>query len=285
MNRMFGSRKGQSGQSLAVYGCGGLAVLGVLGLLLILFSGANVQPGHVGVIGGLNGIDANQQPLPQGFHPVTPFVTHIESVSIQPQNHKFARVGTGSKELQNVYVDGGVNYHVNPDAAAKVVISNGGLNNGIPDNLIARVFDPAFQDYIKEVIPAYNATDILSHRADIRDAVKQKLAVKATQYGLTVDDLFITNISFDADYTKAIEAKQVAAQQLEQAKITAQTAAATAQGSADALRIQAQGDADANRLRSQNLSPNLIEWLMVTKWNGILPTTTGVGGIFATIGK
>jgi regulator of protease activity HflC (stomatin/prohibitin superfamily) len=279
MNRL----KLQSGQSLVGIGCGVAAAIGIVGILAILFSGFNVQPGHVGVVADLSGINKDQQPLTQGFHPVWPFVTHIESASTQPQNHKFARVGTGSKELQNVYIDGGVNYHVNPDAAAKVVIANGGLENGVPTSLISRVFDPAFQDYIKEVVPNYAAADILANRAAIRDAVKTKLAEKASAYGLTVDDLFITNIEFEKDYTKAIEAKQVAAQQLEQAKIAAQTAREKAKGEADALAIQADGDARANQLRARYLTPELIQYLMLAKWNGILPQVTGGGTPFVSV--
>ena len=269
----------QSGQSAIAYGCGAAAAIGVVGILLVLFSGANVAPGYVGVVSDLSGINETQQPLPQGFHPVAPFITHINAVSIQPQNHQFKKVGAASKELQNVYVDGGVNYHVNAEAAAKLQIKGG------VDAIVTRVFDPAFQDYIKEVVPNYSVTDILPNRAQIRDAVKVKLAEKAAPFGLTVDDLFITNISFDPDYTKAIEAKQVAAQQLEQAKIQALTAVATAKGQADALVAKAEGDAKANQLRARYLTPELITWLMIDKWNGTLPTTTGVGGVFATIGR
>ena len=262
-------RNRQSGQSLAVYGCGAAAIVAVVGIILVLFSGANVQPGYVGVVGNLSGVDVNQQPLPQGFHPVMPFVTHIEAISMQPQNHKFARVGAASRELQNVYVTGGVNYHVEANSAAKLVIAGG------VDAIVSKVFDPAFQDYIKEVVPTYAVTDILPNRSAIRAAVQAKLADKATKYGITVDDVFITQIDFDPDYTKAIEAKQVASQQLEQAKIEAQTAVAKAEGQANAKIAQAEGDAKANVLRQKGLSPLLIQWLIVNGWDGHLPQVVG----------
>lgn len=262
-------RSRQSGQSLAAIGCGVAAFVGVVAVIAVLFSGANVQPGYVGVVGNLSGIDANQQPLPQGFHPVMPFVTHIESVSVQPQNHTFKEVGAASKELQNVYVDGGVNYHVDANTAAKLVIAGG------VDAIVSKVFDPAFQDYIKTVIPTYGVEDILANRDAIRSAVKQKLSDKAQPYGIFVDDVFLTNIHFDDAYTKAIEAKQVAAQGLEQAKIEAQTAVAKAQGLADAKVAQAEGDAKANTLRQKGLSPLLIQWLIVNGWDGHLPQVVG----------
>lgn len=276
MNRIQRNRW-QSGQSAVAIGCGVAAIVGVVILVAILFSGANVAPGYVGVVGDLSGINQTQTPLPQGFHPVTPFVTHIESVSVQPQNHTFKEVGAASKELQNVYVDGGVNYHVDAKDAPKLVIAGG------VDAIVSKVFDPAFQDYIKTVVPTYGVEEILPNRDGIRATVKQKLSEKASPYGIIVDDVFLTNIHFDADYTKAIEAKQVAQQNLEKAKIDAQTAAATAKGQADAVVAQAEGDAKANALRQQGLTPNLIEWLIVNKWNGVLPTTSGVGGVFANV--
>jgi regulator of protease activity HflC (stomatin/prohibitin superfamily) len=257
----------QSGQGLAVYGCGAAALLGVIVIIAVLFSGANVQPGHVGVVGDLGGINPNQQPLPQGFHPVMPFVTHIESVSVQPQNHTFKEVGAASKELQNVFVDGGVNYHVDANTAAKLVIAGG------VDAIVSKVFDPAFQDYIKTVVPTYAVEEILPNRDAIRATVKQKLADKALPYGIFVDDVFLTNIHFDPAYTAAIEAKQVASQKLEQAKIEAQTAVA-----------QATGQSQANAILTQSLTTNLILWNEIQKWNGILPTVVGTGGVFATIG-
>lgn len=267
----------QSGQSLAMYGCGAAAIVAVVGIILVLFSGANVQPGYVGVVGDLGGINANQTPLPQGFHPVVPFVTHIEAVSVQPQNHTFKEVGAASKELQNVYVDGGVNYHVDSNTAAKLVIAGG------VDAIVSKVFDPAFQDYIKTVVPSYAVEEILPNRDAIRAAVKQKLADKAMPYGIFVDDVFLTNIHFDADYTKAIEAKQVASQKLEQAKIEANTAVAKATGDANAKIALAEGDAKANVLRTRGLSPLLIQWLIVSGWDGHLPQVTGGASPFVSI--
>src|SRR4051812_33008404 len=102
-----------------------------------------------------------------------PFATHIDSVSVQPQNHTFKEVAAASQELQNVYVDGGVNYHANADGAAKLEIEGG------VSAIVAKVFDPAFQDYIKEVIPTYPVEQILGHRSEIRDTVKSRLSEKA----------------------------------------------------------------------------------------------------------
>lgn len=265
----------QSGQAAIAYVCGAAALVVVVGALLILFSGANVGPGYVGVVQNLSGIDANQQPLTQGFHPVMPFVTNIHAVSIQPQSYTFKEVGAASSELQNVYVDGSVNFHVAPSSAAQLEIAGG------TQYIIATVFDPAFQDYVKTIVPGYAAESIIipANRDAIREAVKARLAPKAQPYGITVDDVFLTNIHFDADYTKAIEAKQVSAQQLEQAKNQAATAVQ-----------QAQGQAQANALLNASLTPNLIAYQQIqvelqeiAKWNGVMPQVVGSANPFVTL--
>jgi len=261
-----------------LWGCGGIIGAVVIVLFLILASGSQVNAGNVGVLSSFGAIDPKQEPLAPGFHFIPPFVNHIESVSIQPQNHKFAKVGAASKELQNVFVTGGVNYQIDPAQAAKLVTAGG------VEAIVSKVFDPAFQDYIKEIVPTYAVTDILPNRSQIRDAVKLKLADKALVYGIIVTDVFITQIDFDPDFTAAIEAKQVATQKLEQAKIEAQTAVAKAEGDANAKIAQAEGDAKANALRQKGLSPLLIEWLIVNGWDGHLPQVTGGASPFISIG-
>jgi regulator of protease activity HflC (stomatin/prohibitin superfamily) len=251
---------------------GGFVGLGCLGVLVLVFfigflaSGAQVNAGYVGVMGTWGSVDQNQQPLGPGFHIVMPFATHIESISVQPQNHEFSQVNAASLELQDVFLDGGVNYHIDPSAAAKIYIEGG------VDAVVRRVFDPAFQDYIKEIVPQYTTTEILAHRSDIRDSVEQKLRPLAESYGIHVDNVFITNIGFSKQYTAAIEAKQIAQQQLAQAQIEANTKIA-----------KAEGDAKANALQSQGLTPELIQWLIIQKWDGKLPQVTGGGSPFITL--
>lgn len=262
----------------------GVAVLGFLLLIVGLASGAQVNAGHVGVVAQWGAIDKNQQPLAPGFHFVTPFVTHIEPVSVQQQNHSFREVATASKELQNVYVDGGINYHVTPGEAAGLTI------NGGEEAYVQRIFNPAFQDYIKEEIPHYSTQEILLNRAKIRDAVLAKLREKAADpsvnYHVTVDDLFITDIHFDKGYTAAIEASAEAQQALNKAKIDAQTRVAQAQGDADAQVAKAKASQQANELQKQSLTPDLLQLLQVqnqaaaiAKWNGQLPATELSGSI------
>ena len=82
-------------------------------------------------------------------------------------------------------------------------------------------------------------------------------------------DVPITNITFDAEYTAAIKAKQVAQQNaqkaeyvLQQAQIDAQAAVAKAQGEAKALTVKAQ---------AISRSPQVVRLNEIEKWNGLVP--------------
>lgn len=246
-------------------GCAVVGALATIFLGLVLFFGGRIQidAGNVGVVAQLGAIDTHQQPLQPGFHVVNPFTTSVTTISTQPQNHTFSEVAASSKELQNVYVDGGINYHIDGSEAPQIV-TEGGL-----DAVVLKVFNPAFQDYIKEVVPQYPATDVLAERAKIRDATLTELRSKAAAYGIHVDDLFLTNIHFDKAYTDAIEKAAVSQQQLVQAENDAKTTVA-----------KAQGDAQANALRQATLTPEQLQYMAlqnqqaaIAKWDGKLPTT------------
>jgi len=262
-----------------------LAGLFVLGIVFTVVGGSTVQAGHVGVLTTWG--KADNQPLDPGFHFIWPAAQTIINIDVRTQNHTFKEVNASSKELQSVILDGGVNYKIDPNKAVE-------LYNTVGVDFAGKVFDPAFQDYMKEVVPQFTTTDILAHRQEIRDQAKQKLEATARTYGIDVLDVFITNISFSPDYTKAIEAKQVAAQQLEQAKIDAQKAAQVAQGTADAAIAKAKGDAsatltlaqaqaEANRALSASLTPDIIQYQIASKWDGHLPQVTGNSSPFISL--
>jgi regulator of protease activity HflC (stomatin/prohibitin superfamily) len=240
-----------------------------LALVVGLNSCQTVPAGYVGVVTKFGKVLSGTHPDAPGLVFKLPFIENIEQVSVQPQNHQFQQVQAASKEYQTVYVDGGVTYHLNADHASEV-FTEGGVAA-----IVAKVFNPAFQSVLKEVVPNYPVADILGHRSDISDQVKQRLAALAAPYGITVDNVFLTNLDFSPQYDKAIEAKQVAAQKLAQAVIDAQTAKTAAEGTANAEVVTATADAKANQLRQKGLTPLLINYLLAQRWNGQTPQATG----------
>jgi regulator of protease activity HflC (stomatin/prohibitin superfamily) len=126
--------------------------------------------------------------------------------------------------------------------------------------------------------------EILVKRDEIRSQAKDMLNRSLNRYGLIVDDIYISNITFSKDYQDAIERKQTAQQNVEaerqilaQKEIQAQQVVIDARGKADARVASADGEAKANTAVTASISPQLIEYLRWTRWDGKLPLVVGEG--------
>jgi regulator of protease activity HflC (stomatin/prohibitin superfamily) len=255
------------------WGLGAAAVVTVLLVVGIFTSSSTVQAGHVGVVTTFGSVEP--QVLQPGFHFVVPFAQRIVQVDTRVLPHTFKQIDAASQELQSVRLTGTMNYHLD-GAKAYELYQNVGLE------FATNIIDPAFSDFIKEVVPQYHVTDILIKRDEIRSAAKQKLGDNLSRYGIIVDDIYISDIAFSQEYQAAIEKKQTAQQAvetekqvLEQKRVQADQAFAEADGKARAAVASAMGEADANRARTDSISPQLIDYLRWTKWDGRLPMFQG----------
>ena len=70
-----------------------------------------------------------------------------------------------------------------------------------------------------------------------------------------------------------------------QREIEAQQKVATAKGEAESILVVAQGQAKANDALSRSISPILVQYKGIEKWNGILPQVSGGAVPFIDLGK
>jgi regulator of protease activity HflC (stomatin/prohibitin superfamily) len=145
--------------------------------------------------------------LNPGLHFRAPFVNVVHPITTRVQPHEFKEIDAASSEYQSVKLTGVMNYHIDGSAAAD-------LYQRVGDEFAEKILDPAFNDFIKSVVPEYSITTILGKRDEIRSRAKHDLQANLSQYHIVVDDIYIANIAFSAEYEKAIEAKQVAQQQV-----------------------------------------------------------------------
>merc|ERR1712000_700894 len=82
--------------------------------------------------------------------------------------------------------------------------------------------------------------------------VNEELTKRATQFGLILDDISITHLTFGREFTQAVELKQVAQQEAERAKFLVEkaeqekkAAVIIADGEASAATLLAKSFADA----------------------------------------
>lgn len=246
-------------------------------VLLFLTTFVVVVPaGHRGVVTWFGSVE--ERVLGEGLAVVVPVAEQVILVDVRVQPHPFKEIEAATKEYQMVRLTGMMNFHVQPDKA-------NALYQQVGLDFANRVIDPAFNDYMKEVMPGYSINEVLPLRDKIRAQAMEKLGANLSRYHITIDDIYISNISFSTEYTKIIEEKQVAQQQvekekqvLEQRKVQAEQKVAEAKGEADSRVTRAKGEAEANRQLVISLTPELIQYLYSTKWDGKLPQVTS-GGI------
>lgn len=259
---------------------GGRLVMGVVAVVVaivfvigIAMTGLVVTAGNVGVVTTLGKVEDGV--LYPGFYLRVPFVQQIHQIDVRVQPHPFKSIDAASQEQQSVKLTGMLNYSLAPERANE-------LYQTVGLDFASKVIDPAFSDFIKEVVPKFPVTEILQRRDEIRQQTKERLAANLDQYGIVVKDVYISDIAFSQEYQAAIEQKQTAQQNvgketqvLAQRQIQAQQKVAEAKGDADSTIERARGEAEANRVRAASISSGLIDYLQATKWDGKLPQVTG----------
>jgi len=261
----------------------GMFILLIIILIIVWGTFVIVPAGHRGVVLWWGSVE--NRIMGEGLNFKVPIAERVIKVDVKVQPHPFKEIDASSKEYQNVKMTGMMNFHIDPffvnDLYQKV-----GLD------FADKVIDPAFNDFVKEVVPTYPIGEILPKREEIRQRAMKKLGDNLARYHIIVDDIYFANIRFSPGYEGAIEAKQVAQQQVEtqrqvlaQREIEAQQKVATAKGEAESILVVAQGQAKANDALSRSISPILVQYKGIEKWNGILPQVSGGAVPFINLGK
>jgi regulator of protease activity HflC (stomatin/prohibitin superfamily) len=127
--------------------------------------------------------------------------------------------------------------------------------------------------------------------------ISRAIEDKFTQNDLVMIDFLLRDIHFSDEYAAAVEQKQIAEQQAQQAKLVveqrkqeAEQARQVAQGSADAAVIAAKGAAEARLIQAQaeaqaneRLAQSLTDTLL--QYQYILKLSPGVQTIFVPSGN
>jgi regulator of protease activity HflC (stomatin/prohibitin superfamily) len=262
--------------------------IGIILILVILFiilwgTFVIVPAGHRGVVLWWGSVE--KRIMGEGLNFKFPIAERVIKVDVRVQPHPFKEIDAASKEYQMVKLTGMMNFHIDPSYVND-------LYQKVGLDFANKVIDPAFNDFVKEVVPIYPITEILPKREEIRKRAMTKLGDNLARYYIIVDDIYFANIRFTPEYEKAVEAKQVAQQQVEtqrqilaQREIEAQQKVATAKGEAESILVVAQGQAKANDALSRSISPILVQYKSIEKWNGILPQVSGGAIPLIDLGK
>lgn len=241
-------------------------VLGIIGILIIL-PGVGawniIGAGNVGVITRFGAVNRVANP---GLILKIPLVEYVHMMETRTQK-EVADASSASKDLQEVKATIALNYHLRGEKAVEVY-------QNIGTDYKTRVIDPAMQEAFKATTAKFTAEELIGKREAVKQEALTELKDRLSSYNVVVDNFNIINFDFSAEFNQAIEQKQVAQQNLEKAKLEAQTALTQAQGQANAQKALKD---------TGSLSAEYLEFLALQKWNGVLPTVTGNGVPFINI--
>ena len=234
-----------------------IIIAGVILLVVVLFTSVvTIGTGQVCVVTNYGRVTGRE--LGEGLAMKMPL--GIESVSVYDikVQKETAATAAATKDLQDVTAEVVLNFHLNRGSVSKIHQEVGVLYQ---DKLIS----PALQEVFKSAAAKYNAGELITERASLKNDVFVQLKERLEKYGIIVDDLSIIDFKFSESFAKAIEDKQVAQQNAERAKFNL-----------DAART----DAEAQKVQSATLSDNYLKKQAIDKWDGKMPTYMGNGTVF-----
>lgn len=252
--------------------------------LIIGFASCTVviDAGHTGVVSTFGRISTDV--LQEGFHFKTPWQQVIKMdnriVKLEVATEAF------SSDLQTVSVNLAVNYRVDTAMSYSIIKNVGRSYEGV-------LVTPTVNEVLKSIIANYTAEKSIANRALISASIIDALNTKLNPSGIYVQDINIIDFDFSDTYIQAIEAKQVAEQQklkaqIEQDQLTmeksaqaqrdiiaAEAALEVSKIEAEAVEYAGQKEAAANKAIAESITPELVEYYKIQRWNGELPRITG----------
>lgn len=282
---------------------GSTVVIVVVLALVLTTLGAGlvyVESNERGVVKTISAGGVRPEALGPGLHWILPVVEQVVTYSVSNQTYTMSAVATEgqlqgddsirarTKDGQEIIIDASVIYRVDP---LKVVQLHIVWQNNYQDGIVR----PEARGIIRDAVSQYGVEEVVStKRAEMVQIITDELSSTLSKNNLELVDFVLRDIHFSEGYAAAVEQKQIAEQQAQQAALTveqkkqeAEQARQTAQGQADAAVIAAQGAADsaviaakgaaearlinaeaeakANQLLSESLTPTLLQYQYILK--------------------
>lgn len=246
-----------------------------------------VEPGYVGIKVNMSGSQKGVEdfPLQTGRIWYNPLFETVYEYPTFMQNKSWSQdigesITVNSKEGAQITMDVAINYTLDPEQVPELfiefrqpidTITTGYLRNQVRDSFnkvtglftAGEIFGSKKQEILQQV------TDDLKTKLKERAFILDSVSIIGSPRG---DDRVMHSINAVIEATqKAIEAenkvKQIEAEALQEV--------AKAKGKAQAILEEANAQAEANQKIAESITPSLIHYRMLEKWDGVAPKVLG----------
>ena len=264
------------------------------GVVVLLFLLPNsftyVEPGHVGILIHRAGGGVDLKPLGPGLHGRNPLLSQIEKYPTYMQTLVLTRasneggqnndeINVNSKEGQPISVDVAMSFELNMQKVPQLYQTFRTSIDMIQYGYVKQTIRQALQ----EVIGSEEIADILGpKKAEVVTRTQKLLEDRLAPYGIDVKQFTLNEVRAPQTVIDAINAKNVMQQQaltaqneLQKNEFQARGDSIKAAGRAKAILTEAEAQAKANQLLSASITPTLVNYEMMKRWNGQMPQVSG----------
>lgn len=261
--------------------------------LLLTAACTHVDAGNVGVeVNSCSGGGVNPTPLGVGYHGTGPcvdiieFPTYMQTIILTKAPHE----GSSSDDSLSVNDSDGLKIGIDVSMSFTV---DGAKAPGIYTkyrkdlwHIATTYMRQSIREGVQEVFGDYKAEQLYGvAKEKARKEIETKLKNKIGEDGFKVEQFTINRWEFPEQVTNAITAKvamtqeaQRANQEVAKREAEGRQRIAQATGEATAMKLKADAEAYMNQKLASSLSPVLVEYLKVQKWDGRMPQVQGGSG-------
>jgi len=255
------------------------AVIIIIIALMIVFSCFTiVNEGFIGVKYRFGQIVDDD--LTAGLNFKIPFVEEINQVDIREQVYSTVEDAytSDTQTVQELKLK--LNYSYDKSMLSDIIREVG------VDNVESKLLVQNVAKIAKNEIGKVKAEELVQSRNEVQQRIENELKTLLADKGIIVQSFAIENLSFDDAFESSIQAKVIAAQdalkmenKTKEKEEEAKQIVIAAQAEADSQKLTADAQAYAIEVVQEKLenSPNYIEYLKITNWNGVLPQVMSDG--------
>lgn len=251
-----------------------------------------INPGCVGVLISRGGGGVSTKPLGVGFHIKWPIVQEIEEYPVYMQTLVLTRSATeGSPNNDEINVNSIEGQPISCDVslsfeldASKVPQLYSSFRTDI-ETITHGFVKQTIRQSLQEIVGKTEIVNFLGkEKAKIVAQTQEEIQNRLGGYGFLIKQFTLNEVRAPQSIVTAIEAKNTMAQEalraqneLQKKEFEAQQKVIEAEGEAKSILARAEAQAKSNRLIAESITPNLVEYQKIEKWNGQLPQVAGSG--------